>query len=150
MRSEQTKKCQHKPWHNPRPPPYLLAISLKYLVASFTPQRVSYYKGNGYEIISKRVFRCVTPRHDLGTCCNYSSIEINRIHDTLELDRAAKKRTKRRKEFLCCLNIVYRSAIAIQIEARSCEKEGKLWTSNQMENFMLRWVALLISFFIYS
>lgn len=23
--------------------------------------------------------RCVTPRHDLGTCCNYSSIEINRI-----------------------------------------------------------------------
>lgn len=28
----------------------------------------------------------VTPRHDRGTCYNYSSIEINSIHDTLELD----------------------------------------------------------------
>lgn len=43
----------------------------------------------------KSFFFVWTPRHDLGTCYNYSSIEINSIHDTLKLDR--------RISFCCCL-----------------------------------------------
>lgn len=39
----------------------------------------------------------VTPRHDRGTCYNYSSIEINSIHDTLELDLDEIKKSSRKE-----------------------------------------------------
>lgn len=71
--------------------------------------------------ISKRFH--VTPRHDLGTCYNCFSIEINRIHDTLELDR--QKREAFAREALGLFEYRLSSAIAIQIKVDSCERKGR-------------------------
>lgn len=72
-------------------------------------------------IISKRF--CVTPRHDLGTCYNYSSIEINRIHDTLELDR--KKRLRPRSGEKSLFEYRLSSENYHSNQSRCCERRSQ-------------------------
>lgn len=90
------------------------------------------------EIISKRF--CVTPRHDLGTCYNCSSIEINRIHDTLKLDR--KEAFVARSAKSVCLNIVYHRHLlfksAVDVAKERAQTLNLKSNNKKMENFMLR------------